>query len=75
VKRLVHIVIDPEKVAQGSYAVGGVKILDGTATDEDIGRGLRTTVVRVHDEDGAEEIRQIVALDDNLELDDHSPLR
>lgn len=73
--RLVHIVIDPEKVAPGEFAVGGIKIMKGTATDEDIGRGLRTTVVRVHNEEGAQEIHDLVAANDDLELADDPPIR
>lgn len=73
--RLVHIIEDPERVERGSYAIGGLKIMSGDATDEDIGRGLRTTLVRVHDQEGREDIERMVRGADDLELDERAPIR
>lgn len=44
--RLVRIVTD-ERVPPGEFHVGGVRVVN-PRTDEDLGRELRTTEVRVH---------------------------
>jgi hypothetical protein len=64
--RLVRIIIDPEKVAPGEYAIGGVRIVE-CGDDAALGRELRTKEVRVHSETEAARMREMIAESDFLE--------
>lgn len=66
-KNIVKIIIDPG-VPQGEYHVGGVQVLKAP-TDEELGRGLRTKVVRVSDRGAAEALYAALSVSSDFEVE------
>lgn len=64
--RLIRIVID-ESVEPNHYVIGGVRVVN-PRTDEELGRELRTTEVRVPDAAGYNAVRTVVGKTKGLEL-------
>lgn len=62
--KLIRIVED-KLVAPGVYVVGGVRVVDAYS-DEDLGRELRTIEIRVHGDQEAHKVREIIEESDHL---------
>lgn len=65
--RYVRIRVD-STVPPGVFEISGVRLVPGPLSDEQLGREIRTTHIRVHDTDYADVARAQLATEPDIEI-------
>lgn len=66
-EKLIRIIVDPTTAGRGQYVIGGVRLVR-PRNDQELGKELRTTEVRVHSESEARALSSLVRRTDGMRI-------